>query len=316
MPENKTPNPVYAKVERCAAAVREALGDITVAPIAIVLGSGLGSVADRMDVACTVPYAEIDGLPVSTAPGHAGRFLFGSLDGTPVAIMQGRVHYYEGYPMSDVVLPIRLLAQLGVRSVVLTNVAGAVNPDFIPGSLVLITDQITSFAPSPLIGPNIEEFGVRFPDQSQVYDQELRNCLLRAAEETGIPLKQGVYLQPTGPQFETPAEIRAYRLLGADVVGMSTAVEAMAARHRGLRIVGISGITNFGAGMPGQADLSTEEVEEMGKEISKHLDKLLARALKLITAELWSETSSTDSVGAAIPPAGAASPAPHTEAQE
>ena len=276
---------VFDRVERCAAAVRSKLGDVPVPAVALVLGSGLGGMAERLDVSCAVPYSDIEGFPVSTAPGHAGRYLFGTLDGTPVVMMQGRVHYYEGYAMSDVVLPVRVLARLGVRTLVLTNASGGVNPDFKPGDLMLITDQITSFVPSPLIGPNIDEYGVRFPDQTQVYDSALRDCLLTAAQTTGTPLQQGVYMQLTGPQFETPTEIRMYRQLGADAVGMSTAVEAIAARHMGLRVAGVSCITNMGAGMPGQANLNTEEVEDMGRQVAERFGRLLSEALKLINDE-------------------------------
>ena len=270
---------VYEKVERCAAAVREKLGTLPAPRIALVLGSGLGPMADQMDVACAVSYRDIPGFPVSTAPGHAGRYLFGSLAGVPLVMMQGRVHYYEGYPMSDVVLPIRVLARLGVRALVLTNAAGGLNPDFAPGDLMLITDQITTFVPSPLIGPNIDEYGVRFPDQTQVYDRALQSDLLAAAQACGMPLRQGVYMQLTGPQFETPAEIRMYRSLGADAVGMSTAVEAVCARHLGLRVAGVSCITNLGAGMPGQAHLNSEEVDEMGRRVSAQFGALLATAI-------------------------------------
>jgi len=272
-------NPVLEKVERCAAAVREKLSGAPVPKIALVLGSGLGPMADQMDVSCAVPYAEIDGFPVSTAPGHAGRYLFGTLADTPLVMMQGRVHYYEGYPMSDVVLPVRVLARLGVRMLVLTNASGGLDPRFTPGDLMLITDQITSFVPSPLIGPNIDDYGVRFPDQTQVYDRKLQDVLREAAKATGVSLREGVYMQLTGPQFETPTEIRMYRGLGADAVGMSTAVEAIALRHMGLRVAGVSCITNLGAGMPGQAQLSSEEVDEMGKQVAQHFGALLSEAI-------------------------------------
>ncbi|MCL2331980.1 MAG: purine-nucleoside phosphorylase [Actinomycetia bacterium] len=276
-------NPVFEKVERCAATVREKLNRAPVPKIALVLGSGLGPMADQMDASCAVPYAEIDDFPVSTAPGHAGRYLFGTLAETPLVMMQGRVHYYEGYPMSDVVLPVRVLARLGVQILVLTNAAGGLNPDFRPGDLMLITDQITTFVPSPLIGANINDYGVRFPDQTQVYDHALQNVLFDSAKVCGVPLRRGVYMQLTGPQFETPTEIRDYRALGADAVGMSTAVEAVAARHMELRVAGVSCITNMGAGMPGQAHLSSEEVDEMGKRVSAQFGALLSEAIGRMT---------------------------------
>jgi len=277
-------NPVLEKVERCSAAVRKKLGSASIPEIALVLGSGLGLLADRADVDLSVPYAEIDGFPVSTAPGHIGRFLFGSLGVTPLVMMQGRVHYYEGYPMSDVVLPVRVLARLGVSTIILTNAAGGLDPDFTPGDLMLITDQITSFVPSPLIGPNIEDFGVRFPDQTEDYDPELRRIFLESARDCDIELHQGVYLEVPGPQFETPAEIRTYHQFGADAVGMSTAVEVIAARHMGLRGAGVSCITNLGAGMPGQAHLDSAEVDELGAKVAERFGLLLTEALRRINA--------------------------------
>jgi len=278
-------NPIREKVERCTAALREKLDGTPVPGIALVLGSGLGLLAEQMEVSCTVPYEELGDFPVSTAPGHAGRFLFGTLAGTPLVMMQGRVHYYEGYPMSDVVLPIRVLARLGVRTLILTNAAGGLDPDFKPGDLMLITDHITSFVPSPLIGMNIDEYGPRFPDQTEAYDHDLNELLLDSARAVGVELHQGIYLQLTGPQFETPAEIRDYRSLGADAVGMSTAVEVIAADHMGLRVAAISCITNLGAGMPGQAHLSSEEVDVSAALAAGHFSTLLACAIGRIAAE-------------------------------
>jgi len=275
-------NPVYEKVERCVAAVREKLSGAPIPQIALVLGSGLDRMTEQMNISHTVPYADIEGFPLSTAPGHAGCYLFGTLEGTPLAVMQGRIHYYEGYPMSDVVLPIRVLARLGVRTIILTNAAGGLNADFKPGDLMLITDYIASFVPSPLIGPNIDEYGPRFPDQTQAYDRGLQGIFLSASEATGIPLQRGVYLQVTGPHFESTAEIQMYHRLGADAVGMSTAVEAIAARHMGLQVSGISCITNLGAGMPGQAYLSSEEVNEIGEQVSAEFGVLLADAIRQI----------------------------------
>jgi len=310
-------NPVYEKVERCAAAVREKLSEaaapVGMPQIALVLGSGLGPMAEQMDVACAVPYTDIDGFPVSTAPGHAGRYLFGTLAGAPLVMMQGRVHYYEGYPMSDVVLPVRVLARLGVRTLVLTNAAGGLNPEFTPGDLMLICDQITSFVPSPLIGPNIDEYGVRFPDQTQVYDRTLQDVLLAASVASDTPLRQGVYMQLTGPHFESPAEIRAYRSLGADAVGMSTAVEAVAARHMGLRVAGVSCITNLGAGMPGQAHLDAAEVDEMGQRVSAQFGTLLAEAISRMNAAGAPEAgSAADAAADAMATTASASSTPAT----
>ncbi len=278
-----TANPISEKVKRCTEALKELLGDTPVPSTALVLGSGLGLLADAMDIKRAIPYSEIEGFPISTAPGHDGRFLFGTLAGTPLVMMQGRIHYYEGYAMTDVVLPARVLASLGVKALVLTNASGGINESFTPGDLMLITDHITSFVPSPLIGPNPDEIGLRFPDMTQVYDREFQAALRQASAETGIPLQEGVYLQLTGPHFETPTEIKMYRALGGDAVGMSTAVEAIAARHAGVRVAGISCISNYGAGMPGQGTLTSEEVDEIGRQVAEHFGRLLTIGLAKIS---------------------------------
>ena len=205
-------NPIYEKLVKCADAVKS---KIKFQPqVALILGSGLGDYAETMQVEETMEYTEIEGFPVSTVAGHKGRFLFGYVEGVPVVAMQGRVHFYEGYPMQDVVLPVRLMGMLGAKIVMLTNAAGGVNFDFHPGDLMLITDQITTAVPSPLIGPNIEELGVRFPDMSEVYNKELQDVIRKAGANTGVALKEGVYMQFTGPSYETPAEIRMCRTLG------------------------------------------------------------------------------------------------------
>lgn len=226
---------------------------------AIVLGSGLGNFADRITSECIIDYSDIAGFPVSTNKMHKGRFIFGSVGDKAVVAMQGRIHYYEGYSMEQVVMPIRLMKMLGAKTLILSNAAGGINTSFQPGDLMTITDHITSFIPSPLIGPNIDELGTRFPDMTNVYDKDLQNIIRRCADKLGICLKAGVYLQTTGPNYESPAEIRAYRALGADAVGMSTACEAMAAVHCGLKVCGISCITNMAAGITGEP-LSDEEV--------------------------------------------------------
>ena len=227
-------NPVYEKLCRC---VQEVKKKIDFQPeVALVLGSGLGEYAREMDVKAVVPYKEIPGFPVSTVAGHQGRFLFGYVKQVPVVAMQGRVHYYEGYPITDVVLPVRLMGLLGAKKLILTNAAGGVNFSFNPGTLMVITDHIASMVPNPLIGPNMEELGTRFPDMSEIYDRNLREIILQAGRNTGVSLQQGVYMQLTGPSYETPAEIRMCRAMGADAVGMSTSCEAVAARHMGLRI--------------------------------------------------------------------------------
>ena len=209
----------YEKLVACRDYVRARTG---FAPkVALVLGSGLGGFASQLQVECEVPYADIPGFPVSTVPGHAGKFIFGYLDGVPVACMQGRVHYYEGYDIADVVLPARLMKLLGAEILFLTNASGGVNPDFNAGDLMLITDHIACFVPNPLVGPNIEELGTRFPDMSHIYDPALCEIIRSVARENSIALHEGVYCQLTGPSFESPAEIRMLHAMGADAVGMS-----------------------------------------------------------------------------------------------
>lgn len=246
--------------------------------IAIVLGSGLGGYGDEIDVRYTLEYSEIEGFPVSTVIGHKGHFLFGYLKDIPVVIMQGRVHYYEGYDIHDVVLPIRLMGLMGAEILILTNASGGVNPSFKPGDLMMITDQISSFVPSPLIGANVEELGTRFPDMSHIYDVNLQKILRETAGSLEIDLKEGVYLQFSGPNYESPAEIRMSRILGADAVGMSTACEAVAARHMGLRVCGISCISNMAAGIADQP-LSHGEVQVAADQAAPLFTKLLTESI-------------------------------------
>lgn len=241
---------------------------------ALVLGSGLGGFAKYAEVAATVPYDEIEGFPVSTVSGHQGRFVFGSIGGVPLVIMQGRVHYYEGYPMQDVVLPIRVMGLLGAKRLILTNAAGGINPVFRQGGLMLLSGHISSLVPSPLIGGNIDVLGERFPDMTQVYDKGLRDHALNTAQELGIPLQEGVYLQTTGPNYETPEEVRMMGTWGADAVGMSTACEAMAAKHMGLKVCGISCITNMAAGL-GEEMLRHEDVKEAAAKAETDFSRLL-----------------------------------------
>lgn len=243
-------NQVYEKLMRCYASVRE---KVDFKPrVALVLGSGLGNYGEQIKISQVLDYHEIEGFPVSTVPGHKGRFLFGYVDDVPVVAMQGRVHYYEGYPMTDVVLPIRLMKLLGAGILFLTNAAGGVNPEFSAGDFMLIKDQIASFVPSPLIGANLEELGPRFCDMSEVYDKDLQEIIRKTAKDLGIPLQEGVYIQLTGPNFETPAEVKMCRTLGADAVGMSTACEGIAANHMGMKICGISCISNLACGLTDQ----------------------------------------------------------------
>jgi len=267
---------VYDKLLKCYESVREKTDFQP--KLALVLGSGLGNYAETIEIAETLDYSEIEGFPVSTIPGHRGRFVFGYVKGVPVVIMQGRVHYYEGYPIQDVVLPARLMKMMGAEVLFLTNAAGGVNFEFQAGDLMLITDHIASFVPSPLIGENIEELGTRFPDMSDIYDRELRTLILAKAEELKIPLKQGVYMQLTGPAYESPAEVRMCRALGADAVGMSTACEAVAANHMKMKICGISCISNLACGMTDQP-LSHKEVQEAADKAAPLFQKLVTETI-------------------------------------
>lgn len=269
-----------AIMERVEACVRDIRKKTNFVPrTALVLGSGLGGFAEKIRLEAAVDYGEIGGFPVSTVPGHKGRFLFGYVGREPVAVMQGRVHYYEGYSMEDVVLPARVLHALGAQRLVLTNAAGGIGPGLEAGDLMLLTDQITSFVPSPLLGPNEDELGPRFPDMSEVYSKRMRELAEKAAAELGIPLKEGVYLQASGPNYETPAEIRMFRTLGANAVGMSTACEAMAARHMGMEVCGISCITNLAAGIS-KTPLSHAEVQETADRVADRFQKLVWRLLE------------------------------------
>ena len=252
-------NPVYEKLNNCYESVRKR---ISFEPkVALVLGSGLGKFAEEIEVVDRISYSDIEGFPTSTVPGHAGQFVFGYVDKVPVVCMQGRVHYYEGYPITDVVLPIRLMLLLGAKYLFLTNASGGINRDFKAGDFMMITDHISSFAPNPLIGANIDEIGTRFPDMSSVYDPILCDIITDVADDFGIPMQKGVYAQLTGPSFESPAEIRMLSKLGVDAVGMSTVVEAIAANHMGAKICAISCVCNLAAGIS-ETPLTHEEVQE------------------------------------------------------
>ena len=230
--------------------------------IALVLGSGLGGLADRIENPVYIPYGEVPGFPISTAPGHAGRFVAGKLAGRSVLCMQGRFHYYEGHDMAAIVLPVRVIKALGCRALILTNAAGGVNFDFSVGDFMLITDHINFMGANPLRGANDDEIGSRFCDMSRVYDADLQKLARTVAAEKCLTLREGVYLGYMGPSYETPAEIRAFRTLGADAVGMSTVPEAIAASHCGLPVLAMSLITNMAAGMTGKR-LSGDEVIEI-----------------------------------------------------
>ena len=246
--------------------------------IALVLGSGLGDLANELEVDATIPYASIRNFPLSTAPGHRGAFVFAKIGEIPIVIMQGRIHYYEGYPMTDVVLPIRIMKMMGAEILFLTTAAGGANKNFSAGNFMLITDHITCLVPSPLIGKNFETLGVRFPDMPQVYDRDLRIHIKAAADALHIPLKEGVYCQFTGPAYETPQEVRLAGMLGADAVGMSTAVEAVAARHAGMRVCGVSFISNLAAGMSSSL-LSEREVLDAGEKAAPLFKQLVLNSI-------------------------------------
>lgn len=269
-------NPVYEKLLKCYDCYKD---KIDFEPkVAAVLGSGLGNFAKVVDVKAELPYSEIEGFPVSTVPGHAGKFIFGYINEVSVVLMQGRVHYYEGYPITDVVLPTRLMKMMGAKVLFLTNASGGINPAFHAGSLMLIQDHISLFAPNPLIGPNIEELGTRFPDMSHVYDEDLQEIIKETAKENEIELFEGVYAQLTGPSFESPAEIQMLYKMGASAVGMSTVVEAIAANHMGMKICGVSCVSNLAAGM-NSAPLTHEEVQEAANAVAPKFEKLLVESI-------------------------------------
>ena len=266
----------YEKLQNCLACVREKTDFVP--DVALILGSGLGALADEIDAVATVDYHDIEGFPVSTVVGHKGRFVFGYFGNTKVVIMQGRVHYYEGYSREDILLPTRLMVLLGAKVLFLTNAAGGVNRAFSAGDFMLITDHIMSLFPNPLMGANMDELGPRFPDMSEVYSKELCDIIRNTAKRLGTPLQEGVYCQLTGPTFETPAEVRMLTTLGVDAVGMSTASEAVAARHAGIRVCGISCITNQAAGIS-PTPLSHEEVFETGNRVAPLFRQLVRESI-------------------------------------
>lgn len=272
-------NPVYEKLQKCYKSVRE---KIDFEPqVALILGSGLGDYADTIKIHSILDYNDIEDFPISTVKGHKGRFVFGYVEDVPVVIMQGRVHYYEGYPITDVVLPTRLMKLLGAKVLFLTNAAGGSNLNYKSGDFMMITDHISDFVPSPLIGENIDELGLRFPDMSNVYDLDLQETIRNTSKELNIPLQEGVYIQYSGPNFETPHEVKMARLLGADAIGMSTACEAMAAKHMGMKVCGISCISNLCAGMTEQP-LTHEEVQETADRVAPLFKQLITDSIKNI----------------------------------
>lgn len=276
-------NGVYEKLINCYKCFKE---KIDFKPeIALVLGSGLGNYADDIEVVAELDYHDIDGFPISTVPGHQGKYIFGYVNSVPVVCMKGRVHYYEGYDISDVVLPIRLMKLMGAKVLFLTNAAGGINLTFEAGDFMMITDQISDFVPSPLIGANIDEFGERFPDMSDIYDKRLQKVIRKTAALLDIPLREGVYIQLTGPNFETPAEVRMCRIIGADAAGMSTACEAVAANHMGMMICGISCIANMGCGITPNP-LTHEEVQAAANKAAPDFKRLVTECIKNIHKDI------------------------------
>ncbi|MCR5178788.1 MAG: purine-nucleoside phosphorylase [Lachnospiraceae bacterium] len=279
---NKTLETAAQYEERIASAVKSVQDRTNLRPkVALVLGSGLGEFAAELIVTEEIPYSEIEGFPVSTAPGHDGKLILGLLDKTPVVCMKGRVHCYEGYDPWEVVFPVRVMKRLGAEVLFVTNAAGGINFGFMAGDLMLITDHISLFAPNPLIGPNLNDFGTRFPDMTHAYDEELCDLIRDAAFDEHVPLQEGVYVQVTGPSFESPTEIKMLRSLGADAVGMSTVSEVIAARHAGMRVVGISCIANAAAGMTKEL-LSGDDVNLTANEAAPLFTRLLTGSIRRI----------------------------------
>lgn len=266
----------YEKLQKCYKSVRDKVDFVP--KVAIVLGSGLGDYANDIKVEAELDYSDIEDFPVSTVPGHAGKFIFGYVGDVPVVCMKGRVHYYEGYDISDVVLPTRLMKLMGAEVLFLTNASGGIHESFSAGDFMMLTDHISTFVPNPLIGPNIDEFGTRFPDMSEVYKKDLQNIIRETAKENHIDLKEGVYIQFTGPSFESPAEIRMAKVLGADAVGMSTVVEAIVANHMGMRVCGISCVCNLAAGISANP-LTHDEVQEAANKAAPLFKKLVTESV-------------------------------------
>lgn len=273
----------YQKLMDCYACFQKKISFVP--QVALVLGSGLGDYANDIKVVAELDYKEIEGFPTSTVQGHEGKYIFGYVGTVPVVCMKGRVHYYEGYDISDVVLPIRLMKLMGAKALFLTNASGGINTEFRAGDLMLIQDQISDFVPSPLIGANMEELGTRFPDMSEIYDKKLQQIIKKTAAVNDIPLEQGVYIQLTGPNFESPAEVRMCRILGADAVGMSTACEAVAANHMRMHICGISCIANMACGITPNP-LTHKEVQEAADRVAPRFKKLVTKSIINIAKEI------------------------------
>jgi purine-nucleoside phosphorylase len=271
--------PYSTRLDALEAAVRQRTDMVPV--LGIVLGSGLGKLADELVDPVAIPFAELPGWPAASAPGHAGRLLFGKLEGVPVVCLQGRLHLYEGHSPRLVVEPVLLMGRLGARRVLLTNAAGGINERYPAGTLMVISDHINLTGAHPLIGPNDDKIGVRFPDMVDAWSPRLRQLMLRASAEEGIAVEQGVYIGLTGPSYETPAEVRMLRTLGADSVGMSTVLEAIAARWAGIELCGVSLVTNPGAGVTGEP-LTHEDVLAAGEAAGPRFTQLVRRFVRLL----------------------------------
>ncbi len=271
-----------AQMDEAAQAIQQR---ISVQPmVGIILGSGLNGLADSVKNAVYIPYNELPHFPVSTVEGHTGRFVIGELEGKPVLVMQGRIHYYEGYTMDQVTLPVRVMQRMGIPNLIVTNAAGGVNPNFTPGDIMLITDQLNMVGMvglNPLVGPNIDEIGLRFPDMSQPYDRVYADMARKVAKEKGVKLQEGVYAGLSGPSFESPADLRFLQMVGSDAVGMSTVPEVIIARHGNMRVLGISGISNK-ANLDGSTITNHEEVMEAGKIITPKIEAIVRGMLHLM----------------------------------
>ncbi|HLL17104.1 MAG TPA: purine-nucleoside phosphorylase [Pyrinomonadaceae bacterium] len=275
--ETSSKDTLYERAEHAARTIRARAGGEE-ARVALVLGSGLGAFADDLEDAVAIPYEEIPGFARSTVEGHAGRLVLGKIAGLPVIVQQGRFHFYEGYALDEVTFPIRVVGLLGIKSLVLTNAAGGLNNSFKQGALMLISDHLNLMGTNPLLGANEPRFGARFPDMSDVYDREFQEAAVGEAQEMEIELKRGIYAALTGPSYETPAEIRMLRALGADAVGMSTVPEAIVARHMGIKVLGISCITNMAAGVLDRP-IDHAEVMETGEQVRVTFTELLRRTI-------------------------------------
>jgi purine-nucleoside phosphorylase len=274
--ESQGTDTTFERAEHAARTIR--LRSEAETRVAIILGSGLGAFADDLEDALALPYTDVPGFARSTVEGHAGRLVLGKLEGVPVAAMQGRFHFYEGYSFDEVTFPVRVLHLLGIKTLVLTNAAGGLNNAYTQGSLIVISDHLNLMGASPLHGANDERFGPRFPDMSEVYDHEYQDLVIREAHAMGLEMRRGIYAGLSGPNYETPAEIRMLRLLGADAVGMSTVPEAIVARHMGMRVVGLSCITNMAAGVL-DAPINHAEVIETGERVRTTFAELLRRVI-------------------------------------